>query len=55
MEGQDNAEFKAWLVGQGAWATKQLAIPGRDALRERVRELGLGVASVGGVQIASAR
>src|SRR5689334_1302481 len=52
MEGPDNPELKTWLAAQGAWAHDQLAkLPGRDALLARVREIGLGASTVGGLQI----
>jgi prolyl oligopeptidase len=56
MEGTDNPEFKAWLTAQGEYATKLLGkLPGRDTLRARVRELGLGVTAVFNVQIQGGR
>jgi prolyl oligopeptidase len=56
MEGADNPEYKTWLTAQGAWTRDELAkIAGRDALLARVRELGLGISAVGGVQVANGR
>jgi prolyl oligopeptidase len=56
MEGSHNDDFATWLLAQGDWAAKQLAkLPGRDKLRARVTELGLGVTAVWGVQVAGDR
>ncbi len=56
MEGNDNPELTAWLRVQGERAEKLLAqIPGRDRLRARVRQLGLGVTAVFDVQIAGSQ
>jgi len=56
MEGRDNAEFDAWLRAQGGHAAKRLAaLPQRDALHARVRELGLGSSAIGGPQLAGGR
>ncbi|HKU36879.1 MAG TPA: prolyl oligopeptidase family serine peptidase [Polyangiales bacterium] len=42
MEGQDNAELAAWLRAQNDATRQRLAaIPGRDRLLARIRELGL--------------
>lgn len=56
MEGTDNAEHTAWLRAQGEHAAATLvAIAGRDKLYARLRELGLGVTAVFGVEIAGTR
>src|SRR5689334_18942244 len=56
MEGADNPEYKTWLAAQGEWSRAQLAkLPGRDALFARVREIGLGASTVGGLEIANGR
>jgi prolyl oligopeptidase len=56
MEGTDNAEVQTWLRAQGADAARVLAaLPGRDRLRERVRELGIGVTAVFDVQLGGER
>jgi len=56
MEGIGNAEHDAWLTAQGEHAAKQLAaIPGRQKLFERLRELGLGVSAVFNVQLGGKR
>ena len=56
MEGGENAEHTAWLRAQGEASAKQLAaIPGRDKLYARIRELGLGVSSVFDVQLGGKR
>lgn len=56
MEGIDNAEYKAWLKAQGEWARDKLSkIAGRDALLARIRELGLGVSRIEGVETRSGR
>jgi prolyl oligopeptidase len=56
MEGTDNAERDAWLRAQGKHAAAELAkLPGRDALRARVTELGMGVGAVFGVSRAGDR
>jgi prolyl oligopeptidase len=47
MEGTENAEVTAWLRTQGENAARDLGkLPGRDQLRARIRELGLGVSAV---------
>lgn len=56
MEGIDNAEYQAWLKAQGDWARDELSkVAGRDALLARVRELGLGTSTIGGVETMSGR
>jgi prolyl oligopeptidase len=56
MEGTPNEEFTTWLRAQGAFAAKRLAaLPRRDALHARIRELGLGSSGVGEPQIAGGR
>jgi len=56
MEGIGNAEYTTWLAAQGAWAKTQLEkLPKRDELFNRLRELGLGVTAVWGVQIQRGR
>lgn len=56
MEGLDNAEYRTWLKAQGESARTELAnIAVRDGLLARVRELGLGVSGVVGVQIRNGR
>jgi prolyl oligopeptidase len=56
MEGGDNAELTTWLRGQGDYARRWLArIPGRDALYQRVRELGLSTSAAVGMQLAGGR
>jgi prolyl oligopeptidase len=40
MEGDDNAEFRTWLLAQNDYARKQLSrLPARDKLYERLRAL----------------
>jgi prolyl oligopeptidase len=56
MEGLGNAEHDAWLRAQGEHAAKALAtIAGRDTMYARLRELGLGVTAVFGVQLGGKR
>jgi len=56
MEGLDNADFKTWLRAQGDYAAAELAKPpGRAKLHARIRELGLDVSAVWGLQIANGR
>jgi prolyl oligopeptidase len=56
MEGQRNAEHDTWLRAQGDYSAKQFAaIPGRDNLYARIRELGLGVSAVFGVKLGGRR
>ncbi|HTJ40491.1 MAG TPA: prolyl oligopeptidase family serine peptidase [Kofleriaceae bacterium] len=56
MEGDPNAERDAWLRGQGARARAYLdALPGRAALFDRIRELGLGTGAITSVQLAGGR
>jgi prolyl oligopeptidase len=56
MEGTDNAELTSWLRAQGETAARDLGkLPGRDKLRARVRELGLGVTAVFDVQLGGDR
>ena len=56
MEGTHNAEFETWLRAQGDFAAAELAKPpGRDKLHARIRELGLDLRAVWGVQLASGR
>src|SRR5438105_3447283 len=56
MEGTDNPELTAWLRAQGDVAAHDLAkLPDRDALRARIRELGLGVTAVFDVQLGGDR
>ena len=56
MEGNDNAEVTAWLRAQGDYTRAWLArIPARDALFQRIRELGLGTSSSFGLQSAGGR
>ncbi len=56
MEGVDNGELATWLRAQGDDAARQLAgLPGRDRLRTRVRELGMGVTAVFDVQLGGER
>jgi prolyl oligopeptidase len=56
MEGNDNAETKAWLTEQGQAAADALAkIPERDAMLARVRELGLSTGGASGLQLAGGR
>jgi prolyl oligopeptidase len=53
MEGDDNEELDAYLRAQGRYAAHALAaIPGRDEMAARIRELGHSVTSVWGVQVA---
>jgi prolyl oligopeptidase len=50
MEGSDNAEFQAWMASQSDYAAAQLAhIPGRDALFEKIRKVGLGTGDLSNV------
>ena len=56
MEGLDNKELQTWLAAQGDYAKGELAkLAERDKLLPRIRELGLGVSTVSGVQIARGR
>ncbi|HET9987569.1 MAG TPA: prolyl oligopeptidase family serine peptidase [Kofleriaceae bacterium] len=56
MEGIANTEYTTWLAAQGAWAKRELAkLPKRDELFSRIRELGLGLTAVYGVQIEGGR
>jgi prolyl oligopeptidase len=56
MEGIGNTEYTTWLAAQGAWAKGELAkLPRRDELFKRIRELGLGLGSVWGVEIEGGR
>jgi prolyl oligopeptidase len=56
MEGSDNAELATWLRAQGDDAAHQLgALPGRDRLRQRITELGMGVTAVFDVQLGGDR
>jgi len=56
MEGTDNTEHTEWLRAQGEYTAKQLAaIPDRDKLYARLRELGLGVTAVFDVQLGGKR
>jgi prolyl oligopeptidase len=56
MEGIGNTEYTTWLAAQGAWAKTELAkLAKRDELFARIRELGLGLGAVYGVQIQAAR
>jgi len=51
MEGIENPEHTKWLTAQAEYARGELAKPrGREALFARIRELGLGVSAVYGVQ-----
>ncbi|NVB77504.1 MAG: S9 family peptidase [Kofleriaceae bacterium] len=56
MENGDTGEGRDWLRAQGEQAAEQLAaLPLRDKLYTRVRELGLGVAAIFSVQVAGKR
>jgi prolyl oligopeptidase len=56
MEGDDNAELKAWLLGQAKFAASELAkLHGRDKLYTRIRTLGLGLSEVYDVDLANGR
>ncbi|HTL32122.1 MAG TPA: prolyl oligopeptidase family serine peptidase [Kofleriaceae bacterium] len=56
MEGGENAERTAWLKAQGEYAAKQLAaLPMRDKLYARIKELGSGVTAVFDVQLGGKR
>jgi prolyl oligopeptidase len=56
MEGSGNAELDAWLRAQGAFTATYLArIAGRDAIFDRVRELGLGTDASFGLRLAGGR
>jgi prolyl oligopeptidase len=56
MEGLVNDERDAWMRAQGERAAAWLAkLPDRERLRARLRELGLGVGAVFGVQLAGDR
>jgi prolyl oligopeptidase len=46
------AEVAAWLRAQGEYSAHYLsALPGRDELFRRIRELGLGTSSISGLQL----
>jgi len=56
MEGATNPELDKWMGAQGDYTQAFLAgIPGRDALRARIRELGLSYGYPSGVQLAGGR
>jgi prolyl oligopeptidase len=56
MEGNDNAELATWLHAQGERTAGWLArVPGRGALLQRIRQLGLGTSSSFDVQLAGGR
>ena len=56
MEGNDNAELTAWLRAQGDCTQRFVGrIAGRDALFQRLRDLGLGTTSQHTMQLAGGR
>jgi prolyl oligopeptidase len=56
MEGAENPEVRAWLIGEGERAHAYLArIPGRDALRARVLELGNATGAASGAQLVAGK
>ena len=56
MEGNENPELDAWLRAQGAQTAGYLArLPGRDALFQRIRSLGLGTSGARDLQLAGGR
>jgi prolyl oligopeptidase len=56
MEGNENPELDAWLRAQGAHTAGYLALlPGRDALFQRIRSLGLGTSGARDLQLAGGR
>jgi prolyl oligopeptidase len=55
-EGNDNREFNEWLRAQGAYARRCLdALPGRQPLYERIRDLGLHTGAIADLEIAGGR
>jgi Prolyl oligopeptidase, N-terminal beta-propeller domain len=56
MEGNDNAEFSAWLKAQGDCTEHYLGrIAAREVLLKRLRELGLGTSSERAMHLAGGR
>lgn len=56
MEGNENAELTTWLRAQADHAARELAkLPGREKLHARIRELGMEVSAVYGVELDSGR
>lgn len=56
MEGDPNPETAEFLAAQGAYAKQRLAaLPERDALYARIRELGLGATGMAPPQLAGGR